>query len=77
MTDISGDPLERLPVRLTERSVREGRQRWDSLGFAESDEDGRFRFANLCPERTTLRLGPVAMNGVFSPTMRKPKQAIQ
>ena len=58
VTDIAGDPIERLPVRLTERSVREGRQRWDSLGFAESDEDGRFRFANLMPGTYYLAVGP-------------------
>ena len=58
VTDISGDPLERLPVRLTERSVREGRQRSESLGFAESDEDGRFRFANLRPGTYYLAVGP-------------------
>jgi Carboxypeptidase regulatory-like domain len=58
VTDLAGDPIERLSVRLTERSVREGRQRWDSLGFAESDEDGRFRFANLMPGTYYLAVGP-------------------
>ena len=58
VTNIAGEPIERLPVRLTERSVREGRQRWDSLGFAESDEDGGFRFANLRPGTYYLAVGP-------------------
>ncbi len=58
VTDTAGEPIERLPVRLTERSVREGRQRWDSLGFAESDEDGRFRFPNLRPGTYYLAVGP-------------------
>jgi Carboxypeptidase regulatory-like domain len=63
VTDVAGDPIERLPVRLTERSVREGRQRWDSQGFAESDEDGRFRFANLLPGTYYLAVGPGGNEG--------------
>src|SRR5271157_3785811 len=58
VTDAAGQPIEQVPVHLTERSVHDGRQRWNPQGFAQSDEGGRFRFANLMPGTYYLAAGP-------------------
>jgi len=58
VTDGAGQPIERIPLRIVQRAVRDGRQRWDPLGSALSDEDGWFRFANLMPGVYYLAAGP-------------------
>ena len=58
ITDTAGQPIEKLPVRLTERAVRDGRLYWNQVGFAQSAEDGRFRFADLMPGAYYLAAGP-------------------
>jgi len=58
ITDTSGQPIEHVPVRLTERTVRDGRRRWEGRNFAHSDEDGKFRFANLLPGTYYFEAGP-------------------
>ena len=58
ITDTSGQPIEHVPLRLTERTVRDGRWRWEGRNFAQSDEDGRFRLANLLPGTYYLEAGP-------------------
>src|SRR5271157_1330840 len=58
VTDADGQPIEQVPVRLTERSLQDGRQRWNPRGFTQSDEGGRFRFANLMPGTYYLAAGP-------------------
>jgi hypothetical protein len=47
-----------VPLRLTERDVRDGRRRWEGRNFAQTDEDGRFRIANLLPGTYYLEAGP-------------------
>ncbi len=56
--DASGQSIERLPLRLSQRTIRDGRPYWNPAGFAQSDEDGRFRFANLMPGAYYLEAGP-------------------
>ena len=56
--DAAGQPVERVPVRLLNRSVRDGRKRWELRGSAETDEDGRFRFAGLMPGTYYVAAGP-------------------
>ena len=56
--DAAGQPIEGLPLRLTGRSMRDGRVRWNVIGSAESDEDGRFRFSSLAPGPYYLAAGP-------------------
>jgi hypothetical protein len=58
ITDASGQPLEHVPLRLTERAVRDGRPRWEGRSFARSHEDGKFRIANLLPGTYYLEAGP-------------------
>ena len=58
VTDSLGQPIERVPVRLTARPLRQGRKHWESNGFQETDEDGQFRFANLMPGTYYLSAGP-------------------
>lgn len=45
----AGTPLEHVSLNLTYIDVREGRRHWESKGSAMTDEDGRYRFANLRP----------------------------
>src|SRR5271157_2636369 len=73
VTDAAGQPIEQVPVHLTERSVHDGRQRWDLRGFAQSDEDGRFRFANLMPGTYYLAAGPGSEGVRLLADDKKPK----
>jgi hypothetical protein len=59
VTTATGTPLEHVPLRLTFRTVREGRRRWDSREVGNTDENGRFRFANLLPGTYYLEAGPI------------------
>ncbi len=58
VVDTAGLPIEHMPLRLTARSVREGRRRWEPRGMVETDEDGLFRFAGLMPGTYYLSAGP-------------------
>src|SRR5271165_291111 len=59
VTDAAGNPLEHVPMRLTALSLRDGRKRYDQGGFAQSGEDGRFRFGNLAPGTYYVSAGPL------------------
>jgi hypothetical protein len=58
VTNVSGVPLEHVPLSLTYLNVREGRRRWEPKGQANSDDNGRFRFANLLPGAYYISAGP-------------------
>lgn len=59
VTDVSGQFIEHVPLRLTARSLREGRKMWEQRGMTESDEDGHFRFPNLMPGTFYVAAGPL------------------
>lgn len=59
VTDASGQAIEHVPVRLTARSVRDGRKIWEQRGMTETDEDGHFRFANLMQGTYYVAAGPL------------------
>lgn len=44
VTDAVGQPIERIVVRLSCRTLRDGRKVWEPRGMNETDEDGHFRF---------------------------------
>ncbi len=73
ITDASGQPIEYMPLRLTARSVREGRKVWEQRGMAESDEDGYFRFANLMPGTYYVAAGPMVSRNELLPSGEQPK----
>src|SRR5271165_3456883 len=54
----AGIPLEHVSLRLNYIEIREGRRRWDFKGTAMTDEDGRYRFANLRPGNYYLSATP-------------------
>ncbi len=58
VTDTTGQPIEHVPVRLTAKPLREGRKHWESRGQQQTDEDGRYRFANLMPGTYYIAAGP-------------------
>src|ERR1035437_1318337 len=58
VTDTTGQPIEHMPVRLTAKPLREGRKHWEPRGQQQTDEDGRYRFANLMPGTYYLATGP-------------------
>jgi hypothetical protein len=58
VTNAAGEPLESIPLRLTFQSLRGGRKHWNSRGFAQTDENGTFRFPNLMPGSYYLAAGP-------------------
>jgi len=59
VTDASGQPIERLPLRLTARAIREGRKDWEQRAMSETDEDGHYRFANLSSGTYYVAAGPL------------------
>ncbi len=58
VADSSEVPLEHVSVNLEYVEVREGRRHRESKGSAITDEDGRFRFANLKPGTYFLNASP-------------------
>ncbi len=58
ITDATGQAIEHLPVRLTAKPLREGRKHWEPRGQQQTDEDGRYRFANLMSGTYYLSAGP-------------------
>ncbi len=72
-TDASGQLVEHVPVRLSSRSVREGRKHWEQRGMTETDEDGRFRFPNLLPGAYYLATGPSNVGTQLLAADEKPK----
>jgi len=59
VTDASGQAIEHVPIRLTSRSVRDGRRLWEQRGMTETDEDGHFRFPNLMQGTYYVSAGPL------------------
>jgi Carboxypeptidase regulatory-like domain len=58
ITNAFGVPLEHVALHLNYIEIREGRRRWDFKGVAMTDEDGRYRFANLRPGSYYLSASP-------------------
>jgi hypothetical protein len=56
--DAADQPVEHMPVQLANRNVRDGRRRLELRGSQQTDEDGKFRFANLMPGSYYLMAGP-------------------
>ncbi len=73
VTDATGQPIEHVPVHLTARAVRGGRKHWEARGQQQTDEDGRYRFANLMPGTYYLAAGPARDEIRILPGAEKPK----
>lgn len=74
VTTVAGIPLEHAPVSLTYLTVRDGRRRWETRGQTNSDESGRFRFANLLSGTYYVGAGPFTpRQGAFFELKQKPK----
>jgi hypothetical protein len=73
ITDATGQPIEHVPVRLTAKPLREGRKHWEPRGQQQTDEDGRYRFANLMPGTYYLAAGPSADETRLLPGEQRPK----
>ena len=58
VTSTDGAPLEHVSLHLNYIEIREGRRRSDFKGIAMTDEDGRYRFANLRPGNYYLSASP-------------------
>ena len=58
LLDSNEQPIESVSVRLLRAVSRNGKVRWESRGYANSDEDGAFRFPNLQPGTYYLSAGP-------------------
>ena len=58
LTDVSGQPVESVGVRLTRRTLRDGVWRLEARSSATSDEDGMYRFPNLQPGSYYISAGP-------------------
>ena len=73
VTDATGQPIEHVPVHLTAKAVRDGRKHWEARGQQQTDEDGRYRFANLMPGTYYLAAGPARDETRILPGAEKPK----
>ncbi len=73
VTDANGQPVERVPVRLTAKAVRDGRKHWETRGQQQTDEDGRYRFANLMPGAYYVAAGPASDQTRILPGAEKQK----
>jgi len=73
VTDATGQPIEHVPVHLTAKAVRDGRKHWEARGQQQTDEDGRYRFANLMPGTYYLAAGPGSDETRILPGAEKPK----
>ncbi len=73
ITDASGQPAEHVPMRLSDRTLREGRKHWEQREMTETDEDGRFRFPNLLPGTYYLTAGPSNVGTELLAADEKPK----
>ncbi len=73
VTDANGQPVERVPVRLTAKAVRDGRKHWETRGQQQTDEDGRYRFANLMPGTYYVAAGPASDQTRILPGAEKQK----
>jgi hypothetical protein len=60
LIDSNDQPVEGVSVRLLRTTSRNGKLKWEPRGYAASDEDGGFRFANLQPGTYYLSAGPEA-----------------
>ena len=58
LTDLNGQPVEAVGVRLLQRMLRNGTWRMESRSSANSDDEGAFRFASLQPGTYYLSAGP-------------------
>ncbi len=72
VVDASGQPIERIAVRLTCRTLREGRKIWEPRGMNETDEDGHYRFSSLMPGTYYLSVGPAQSEGQLLAVGEKP-----
>ena len=72
VTDASGQAVEHAPIRLTARSVRDGRRLWEQRGMTETDDDGHFRFPNLMQGTYYVAAGPLVADQLLA-AGEKPK----
>lgn len=56
--DANEQPIEHMQLRLIYMDMRDGHKRLEPRGYAESDDDGRYRFANLTSGTYYLAAGP-------------------
>ncbi len=73
VTDATGQPIEHVPVHLTAKAVRDGRKHWEARGQQRTDEDGRYRFANLMPGTYYVAAGPSRDETRILPEAERPK----
>ncbi|MGC2108809.1 MAG: carboxypeptidase regulatory-like domain-containing protein [Candidatus Korobacteraceae bacterium] len=73
VVDAAGQPIERVPLRLTNLNLRDGHKRWEGRGMTETDDDGGFRFPNLMPGIYYLSAGPSNVESHILTANEKPK----
>src|ERR1700683_799779 len=74
ITSAEGEPLDEIPVVLSSSMVTEGVRTWQPRVGKRSDDEGRFRIANLTPGNYYLSAGP-SNNGLLARTLtaRRPQ----
>ena len=72
LTDAAGQPIEHISVRLTSRTLRNGRKVWEPRGMTETDEDGHYRFSSLMPATYYVAVGPSRSEGKILAKGEKP-----
>ena len=72
VTDPAGQGIEHVTVRLTCRTLRNGRSIWEPRGATETDEDGHYRFASLMPATYFVAVGPARSESRILTSAEKP-----
>lgn len=74
ITGADNEPIENLPVKAMAARMVNGRRVWEQRGGRQTDDDGRFRIAELRPGTYYLKVGPgtqVLARGRNSSTQRR------
>jgi hypothetical protein len=67
-----GEPIEGLPVSLLSQSLQNGKKTWEQRHGAVTDEDGKFRIAELPPGTYYLSVGPSRNPVTFPSRLSQP-----
>jgi len=58
VTNVGGEPVENIPVRVISSRVTDGQRHWEQRGASNTNDDGQFRISGLMPGAYFVVAGP-------------------